>query len=298
MRKDSTNNQEYGLLPMPDSSHKVRQYKVKVKQALYVPTQKIAKLFKKSTFDSHIWVTSDIDLLLQAISHYGKIGPRKAEGKYKGLEGDPTRQQIILYTLVLDKDLEHILFYTRSSPQSVSSSQINLLGDKRLQGKGSIGFGGHIEHIDQFQWKVLALLIPGFYEQIRKTLSLEIARIREFEEELGINGTDLAHFFLATAFRQVYTKEELQEDIPVGAVHTCICAVAILDTQKLLAENRSLIFQKSEIASLEWIKVKELKKLLERFENDGGEIEEWSQILIHLFPDILQEAKRMVKNKR
>ncbi len=254
---------EYGLLEVPRYSRApLARYRRTVKRALYVPDKRIAHLFKPTDFDPQLWVSADIDELIRAVSHYGRIGSRQAVGPYKGLENDPSRQQIILYTVVFDRALKHILFYRRADSHSDAETKPAVTGDSRLRGKASLGFGGHIDQIDQFQWKVLSILIPGFYQQIRRSLSLEVARIREFEEELGINGADLAHFFLAKAFRKVYTPAELQDlpEVPVHAVHICICAVAVLDTYKLAAESRPLIFRRSEIASLEWIKIVQLKQ--------------------------------------
>src|SRR5260221_711735 len=104
----------------------------------------IAQLFAGSDFDPSVWVTDEIEEVIKAVSLHAKIGLRNRLGKYKGLEIDPSRQQIILYTLVLDKDLKHILFYRRADAKNVPSTHRNELGDVRLRGKGSIGFGGHI----------------------------------------------------------------------------------------------------------------------------------------------------------
>src|SRR6266446_8446407 len=112
----------------------LRKYETRNKQALFVPTKQISRLFQRSAFDPRIWVTDDVEKLLGVVSRSGRVGSRLPQKNYKGLENDPSRQQIILYTLVLDRDLQHMLIYRRADKTTVPAAQLDELGDKRLRG--------------------------------------------------------------------------------------------------------------------------------------------------------------------
>ena len=120
------------------------------KTSLFVPTRYLSDNrvgFLPSSISPEIFVTRNIQELMRTIFKYGDTANRYG---IEGLEEDSTRQQIIIYTMVTCQ--ENLLWYKRSAKG----------GDPRLQGKFSIGFGGHKTKEDiSFSREELVFLGPG-----------------------------------------------------------------------------------------------------------------------------------------
>lgn len=251
------------------------------KTALFIPTRIRNKIkFRKSKNFKDVFINNDEKSILKAITLNGDIKPRYTVGKKKGLEDDITKQQIIIYTVVINKG--HVLLYWRADKEK---EKMNV--DARLQGKYSIGFGGHTSDKDRMEVTLLLEsfkdLIPALFPELAMVMSTTKARISELYEELGLEPNDFKSLkLLGTFFKKFdYKKHKRDEPIPVSAVHTGICAIAEINEKTI--GKKSLQLPKSEFGGAEWVKIKDLEKKFIDIEKKGGSVEEWSWILIKEF---------------
>ena len=95
------------------------------------------------------------------------IAPRK------GLESDETFRQLLPYVMVTDKNE---LGETRYAVYRRTKT----VGESRLVGKASIGFGGHVDLADVETY-------PGYPSVVNLSETLDLASIRELEEEVDFS---------------------------------------------------------------------------------------------------------------
>lgn len=149
------------------------------------------------------------------------------------LEIDPTYKQIIPY-LVLFDDKDHILYYIRNSKNS----------ETRLDGKLSIGIGGHVEGIDAH----------GTEDWIKHAL------LRELNEEFGDN----------IAIENLTPKGFIyREDTDVDTVHIGILFTAQISQGVIKPEAE-------EIAEVHFVSQTALYRLLETHPG----LETWTKIAV------------------
>ena len=245
------------------------------RSALFVSRENLLDTgFKPSEKTPHVFVTRQPEEVLDAVNENRNFGSRNDFDGIKGLENDPSRQQMIVYTLITSGD--NVLLYRRASHGE---------GDSRLLGNASIGFGGHTG-IDDLR-DIVILEESGdssFIEADRHDGSLKNGITREIEEELKVS-RDQMDLKVVGAFYEEYTNEELQKmkDIPVGAVHTCIIASAELNL-----DVSEIHLQSDEIATAEWVKMTELNDKIKFLKEQGITVENWTTIGFEEFADILE----------
>jgi predicted NUDIX family phosphoesterase len=243
------------------------------RSALFVPKENLLNAgFEQSGINPHVYVTRQPQEVLEAVNENRNFGSRDDVDKWKGLENDPSRQQMIVYTLITSGD--NVLLYRRASKGE---------GDKRLMGNASIGFGGHTGVEDLKDIAILESVGDGEYrESDRHDGSLKSGVTREIEEELRISKEQM-DMKVVGAFYEEYSDQELNDDtIPVGAVHTCIIANA-----ELHSDVPEVHLQSDEIASAEWVKMKDLNTKLDSLKNEGVIVENWTSIGSSEFADIM-----------
>lgn len=160
------------------------------------------------------------------------------------LEKDPGYKQIIPYVVVGSSINKTFLSYQRPSKGD---------GEHRLQGKYSIGFGGHIEEQDMVNACTLSDVI------------INCAK-REVKEELSLWADGLKFEVLG------YINDDTDD---VGKVHFGV--VLYLDISKVPTEDvLKMLTNNSEVECLNFRTLDDLKHI----ENLYG-FESWSQHLIH-----------------
>lgn len=234
------------------------------RSALFVPKDDLLDAgFKASQNNPHVFVTNQPQEVLNAVNENRNFGSRNELDGVKGLENDPARQQMIVYTLITSGD--NVLLYRRASKGE---------GDARLMGNASVGFGGHTGVEDLTDIAILEDIGDGGYiEADRHDGSLKVGVTREIEEELKVSKEqmDLA---VIGAFYEEYSEEEMKDgNIPVGAVHTCIIAKA-----ELRPDVSEIHLQEDEIASAEWVKIKDLNTRIKDLKEEGVSVENWTTI--------------------
>lgn len=244
------------------------------RSALFVEKNSLAVAgFVPSEINPHVMVTRTPEEVLDIVSANRKFGSRNDIDGFKGLENDPNRQQMIVYTFIVGGD--SVLLYRRATQGE---------GDSRLSGNASIGFDGHTTVEDLNDIAILHELEPEkFIETQREDGSLRVGINRELEEELGLSPENV-DLKVVGAFYEKYTDEEIADEgkIPVGSVHTCIIAAA-----QLLPEVTQITLQKEEIAEAKWVKISELPGAIEALKAQGVIVENWTDIGVAEFEDIL-----------
>lgn len=246
------------------------------KTALFIPTTILNKLPSiQAKSNERFVIYTDVNSIVRSVLLHGKTGKRYG---LRGLENDPTKQQLIIYNIVLSCDGKSVLMYQRNDK-----------GDERLHKNYSIGFGGHIEESDNKQLQTLALAFHLMYKEIAMTIALEEASQRELAEEIGINEEDTQIQFVS-AYREKYTQEEVKKSkkISVHAVHTGILALAKLNSKRM--QNRTLKLPVEEFSAAEWVPLKGLKQRLAEIDSSGAQMELWSRFVINEFTSIINNA--------
>jgi len=145
-------------------------------------------------------------------------------------EQDPNYKQVIPYVFVVKPgEPPKVLTYLRDGG-----------GERRLDQKRSIGFGGHIEKIDGEVWN-----------------PLEAGLMRELSEELGEDSIQHLQLDLVG-----YINDDSN---PVGQVHLGVVYIGVSDEELTSSEN--------ELKDFEYLTLEELQGRIDEFET-------WSQILI------------------
>jgi len=151
-------------------------------------------------------------------------------------ENNPSYKQPIVYMIIINPSLKQIFVYQRSFQEAVYS-------EKRLQGKLSLGLGGHIERVDFETGCKNPILASG---------------LRELKEEVEIKGS--------TNPRMLgYINNDSDN---VGKVHFGI--LYILETNARIVKPKD-----PEIESGGLRTIKELEKI---YSSSGFTVEEWSRI--------------------
>lgn len=245
------------------------------RSALFVPKDSLVNVgFSPSEKNSHVMVTRNPGALLDIVSSQRQFGSRDDSEAWKALENDPNSQQVIVYTLI--KKGENVLLYRRATKGE---------GDKRLSGNASVGFGGHTSVEDVSDIVFLEEKESGEFGEVRREDgSLKRGVVRELTEELGLEMGDVDLKVLG-AFYEEYSSDELKnsDKIPVGAVHTCIIAVAQLNDH--VAQVK---LQEDEIGEARWVKAEDLPSAIEALKKDGVTVENWTDISINEFEDLLE----------
>ncbi|MDO8599857.1 MAG: hypothetical protein Q7R44_00385 [bacterium] len=265
----------------------------KEKTALFVPKSILfeAAGFSQSSFSPDVLVTRDVTSVLATIFQHGAVANRYGAG---GLEQDPTRQQIIIYTLVVCN--EHLLWYQRATKENLKTVDPKHHGDPRLQGRFSVGFGGHKTRDDisiaEEELMFLKDLLPVIRGGLGRMLGLNHGFLQEAQEELGIKRHDLKDLALLGAFYDARFEDPFV-DIQVGWVHTGVVAVIEVDPDSL----EHLTYKLREIADAWWVPLKDIQKELEKKQSDyaggqGPKVESWTEVVLREFwPDFLQKIK-------
>jgi len=164
------------------------------------------------------------------------------------LEDDLTHKQVVAYNLVFDQD-NRILMHTRSRE----------VGDERLRGACSIGFGGHVE---------LADLLKSEYSQRPPVGScvVDFAAYRELLEELRFG----CAFRLIGHDRPPWLINDDSND--VGMVHIgCVYMWRAADYTCVTANDNT-------VTALKWCTLDELQAM-----DQQGLLESWSAICVRKF---------------
>lgn len=266
------------LIGLPSKEVETRE-----KTALWIPTSVRDRLpFKPSKNFPNVSVLDDPVSLFSSVVHHGRFDRRYGEG---GLEDNPTRQQIIIYSMVTVGD--HILVYQRASTDDVQAEDTDKLGDSRLRGRVSVGFGGHTSANDHQEHMIengiLATLMPIVWPGVVLGTSLTRARLVELKEELGIPSEAIEDFKFLGGFFETFSEEELSDpkNIPVGSVHTGICGLVTLNPYVL--RDAGLVCQRTEIAAAQWYPKAEVIEAITAMKAQGRKVESWTDIVLNEF---------------
>ena len=233
-----------------------------------------------SFFSPDVLVTRNVPEVLKVVFKYGDVARRYGEN---GLENDPTRQQIIIYTMVTCQ--ENLLWYQRSSPEAKKGRKF--IGDPRLQGRFTVGFGGHKtqEDISISREELIFLkgLLPAVQDEVGTVLGLNRGFFSEVEEEIGITRDGVENLKLLGAFYDKRIEDPLLP-VQVGWVHTGIAAVLEINSRVV----SHLTFPTSEIAKAWWVPFSKVEEEMEKRQGDWNrgkepKIETWTEIMIKEF---------------
>ncbi len=151
-------------------------------------------------------------------------------------EEDPTHKQPIGYAIVVRPSDGQVFAYKRASKDDQYK-------EKRLQGKYSIGLGGHIEKADSVANPIHTSLL------------------REMEEEVGLKSTDI---------KDIRVLGFINDDTnPVGKVHFGVLYLLETEVQSISPQG--------EIDHCSFYGMGDLEKLVA---TEGVSLETWSQIAL------------------
>ncbi|OGM60985.1 hypothetical protein A3A75_01880 [Candidatus Woesebacteria bacterium RIFCSPLOWO2_01_FULL_39_10] len=253
------------------------------KTSLFVPTEILFTQqadFKPSSFSSDVLVTRNVPEVLKVIFKHGSVSERYGED---GLENDPTRQQIIIYTMITCQ--KNLLWYQRATSEVKKSTKF--IGDARLQGRFTVGFGGHKSYKDigfsREELIFLRDLLPAIQDEVGTMLGLNHGFFREVEEEIGVPRISVQDLRLLGAFYDKRIEDPLLS-VQVGWVHTGIAAVLEVNPEFI----DHLTFRSSEIANAWWVPFDKVEKELRTKQGNwlkgkGPKIESWAEIMIKEF---------------
>ncbi len=252
------------------------------KTSLFVPKEHLINEengFEKSIFSGEVLVSRDIKKVLKTVFTHGNIAKRYGEG---GLEQDPARQQIIVYTMVTCQ--KHLLWYQRAE---LTTKKDEVIVEPRLQGRFSVGFGGHKtrDDIDLGREELFFLrdLLPGIEGEISTLIGINKGLFSEVEEEIGLSRDQIKNLTILGAFYDARFLDPLDK-IQVEWAHTAIGAV--IEIEPLFTNH--LTFRLSEIKKAWWIPFEGVEKefetrMLDWIEGKGPRVERWSEVLIKEF---------------
>ncbi len=251
------------------------------KTSLYIPTSIRNKIkHQQSKLIKNAFVNNDVKTILKALVLHGGIKARYSNEKIKGLEDDASKQQIIIYTTVLNKG--YVLMYSRASKAKDGGKKPEV--DPRLYGSYSIGFGGHTSDKDRVEVNLLIEsfkdLMPALFPEISMLISATKGRVNELNEELGLNPEDFKRLELLGSFYLKLPKTADGKD-SVHSLHTAICAVAEINDETI--GKKEIKLPRSEFASAQWVKKQDLIKTFKAIEKAGGSVEEWSWVMAKEF---------------
>lgn len=209
------------------------------------PNQKIIVIERDALFGEDYFEgfrqASEVDYETRVLSHF-QIMRRGATNESANhpdgnAELNPAFKQPIGYTVIYNPLMQKIFAYQRSSNDKE-------YGEKRLSGKWSWGFGGHIEPKDTAKADMLKRSI-----------------LRELQEEAGLNGGQ-------TRLRNLgYINYDSDE---VGKVHFGMLYGLPVDAEKIHPKD-------PEIAVVELLSLSELEEMCTK---PQIKVEEWSKIAL------------------
>ena len=157
-----------------------------------------------------------------------------------------------------NKDIKQLIPYcvVRFEDQVLSYSRGPTLGEERLHGKFSIGFGGHVDKTDIDEHNgIIDVFSNNKSEAIERTFYLALER--ELEEELGLTGD---YYYIE---RQIL----IDNQTDVGKVHLGVWYdVYVSDVNDVSPKE-------SGIQNFEWKSIQDLKENVDNYEN-------WSRFCI------------------
>ncbi|MBI4038088.1 hypothetical protein HY387_00335 [Candidatus Daviesbacteria bacterium] len=273
--------QEFGVIkiPLPDGADPISPGKNKPRSsrtALFVPAERLESCqFQPATVLPDILVAKDVTPVLTAIADYGEVGQRSF------LEEDPTKKQVIFYAAILAND--RLLWYQRAGSQTTATIPPELLGDERLLGKYSIGFGGHKTeediHLTPPEQLMLSPLVPGLQRFLERALGPSRGLFAEVEEELGIKPHDIKGVRLSGAFLDNRVTNPADK-VQVGWVHLGLPVMIELDPSSIT----ELRFALREVRTVWWIPFKDTLATLEKYMADPMiSVESWTEVFIKEF---------------
>lgn len=168
------------------------------REILVVPRE---KLFEKKYFEG-LLLQKEFDFESVILNSYEYLDKEKAEH-------DPAYKQPIAYIAIINPDRKKVFGFYRSKKSDHYT-------EKRLQGKFSIGVGGHIEKYD------------GTENPLQKSLE------REFNEEISILGTSTMPKALG------YLNDDSDRDNGVGKVHFGILYYVITNARKVVPKAKEI----------------------------------------------------------
>lgn len=271
-------------LPLPDGETVNLEKRVPraSKTALYVPADRLEGCgfqFAKSFPD--LLTTHNVLPILCRVADFGEVAPRYGDGETLGLEDDPTRKQVILYAAIQAND--HLLWYQRAGSPNVPQIPSDQLGDERLLGKYSVGFGGHKTAEDivltPAEQLMLTHLVPGLNRFLERALGTSRGLFAEVEEELSLKQHDISRVNLLGAFMDNRITNP-EDKIQVGQVHLCLPALIELDPESI----DELRFDLREVARVWWVPRGNTQETLESYQAiPGVTVESWTEIMIREF---------------
>lgn len=248
------------------------------KTALYIDEKILREKckFAESKERPHVFHCHDTTAILNAVLNRSEVGYRY-KGDQGGLENDLTKQQIVFYAAVFCKN--QVVLYQRSSEKTVERPE-QLIGDQRLEGKVSIGFGGHITAEDIKLSKAESLVIhknlQGVSDVIGRSLGVSRSLYTEITEEIGVHEDQIFRSEILGAFMD-RQGEIRQGIIPVSWVHLAVPLILELDPEL----TDELIFNSNEVGRAWWVPIHELLDKLRGYKsNPQVEVEPWTEIMI------------------
>lgn len=270
-------------LPRPEEKYKKEEMLPAEKTSLFVPKDKLVNEengFGPSSFSSEVLVSKNIQSVLKTIFKYGDVAKRYGEG---GLENDPTRQQVIIYAAVVCNG--NLLWYQR--PDLKAELKKKFVGDTRLQGRFSVGFGGHKTEedfsISRLELVFLKDVLSGVEKEVSTLLGLNKGLFSEVEEEIGLKRNGVKSLKLLGSFFDGRYEDPFV-NVQVGWVHTGIAAILEVDKEAV----EYLTFRKSEVAKVWWVPFNKVLRELRVREKDwqrgkGSKVETWTEVVLKEF---------------
>ncbi len=266
-----------GMLKLPiteDSQIPLEKRKARSeKNALYIPAERLEGFdFHPSTISPDILITRDIMPVIATVARWGEVGPRYSRDGILGLEEDQSKKQIILYSAVIANG--QLLWYQRAGEQ---------IGDERLIGKYSIGFGGHKTrediHLTHAEQLMLGCMMPGFLDYLEVSLGTARGLFAEIEEELKVKQHDIKSVRMLGAFLDNRVTDPTVS-VQVGWVHLCLPVVIELDPNSI----KKIHYLKDEIKRAWWEPLITVSDLLNQYQQKlGVSVESWTEVMIREF---------------
>ncbi len=257
------------------------------KTSLYVPSTILLDKkngFLNSAVIKGVLLSDKWRRILQVICLLGDFAPRYGRD---GLEDDPSRQQIIAYAAITCG--RKILLYQRSTPKSTDGK---FVGDPRLQGRYSIGFGGHKMREDFLNAKNCHIASSDFWGEGLNTatnmaLAVDTGLLNEVYEETGIVPSNIKKIKILGAFHDNRIEDKSLK-VQVGWVHTGLAAFIELDRTNV----EKLRFRSSEVHNAWWYDISKIneviKDLTKKYKlGTGPKVETWTEIMVKIFVPLL-----------
>lgn len=253
-----------------------REKPIKERTALWVPYNEAVKHgFSPSKTWPEVLVSQDVIGVLRTVARFGQTSLRKAE-----LEEDPLKQQIIFYTAIICRD--HLLWYQRAGEQT-TKLPAEMLGDERLRGKYSIGWGGHKTEDDilSVEGDLLDQVISLVSDEVKMMVGVNRGFLAEIGEETGIRRENFAktpRIIGAFMDRRNVPPEDPRYNQPVGFVHLSLPTII-----EISPDIGQLRFSEREAAWAGWVPLAETEAKLEEVLKSPYGVDSWTEVFIREF---------------